>query len=54
LSTAYDRFNFGLGATRRLSTRLSGTASYSHIRRTGDSGVKYQQNRISLGLRYQF
>ena len=52
---AYDTFNFGLSGSYRISQQTTVTLAYNHNRReSSDADRSYFQNRVTIGLRYQF
>ncbi len=52
---AYDNFTFGLSSSYRISQQTTVTLAYNHYRReSSDADRSYFQNRVSIGLRYQF
>ena len=52
---AYDTFRLGLSGSYRLSQQTTVTLAYNHNRRESINAARsYFQNRVSLGLRYQF
>ena len=52
---AYDTFRVGLSGSYRLSQQTTVTLAYNHNRRESSNADRsYFQNRVSLGLRYQF
>ena len=52
---AYDSYNLGVNGSYRLSQQTTVTLAYYHNRReSSNAGRSYFQNRISIGLRYQF
>ena len=51
----YDTFTFGVSSSYRLSQQTTVTLAYNHYRRESNAEDRsYFQNRVSIGLRYQF
>lgn len=51
----YDTYTFGVSSSYRLSQQTTVTLRYNHYRReSNDADRSYFNNRVSIGLRYQF
>jgi len=51
----YDTYTFGVSSSYRLSQQTTVTLAYNHYRRESNAADRsYFNNRVSIGLRYQF
>ena len=54
-SASYDQYGAGISIGRQLTQKLSSSLSYQFVKETsGQPGLNYTDNIISLSLTYQF